>query len=187
MFQEEQVIRVHHEGLCHLGVEKCYEYIKGVYWFPDMKPKIKQLISRCLKCIYFSPISGKTEGNLHNIDKGKTPFEFLHVDHLGPLSLTKNKMRHILLVIDGFTKFVKLYAVKSTKTEEVICCLNNYFVTYSRPQKIVSDRGSCFTSEKFKEFVSQFDIQHIKIATLSPQSNGQAERINRIIVPMLAK
>ncbi|XP_055920765.1 uncharacterized protein LOC129952277 [Eupeodes corollae] len=31
------------------------------------------------------------------------------------------------------------------------------------------------------------NIQHVKVATHSPQSNGQVERLNRIITPMLAK
>ena len=30
-------------------------------------------------------------------------------------------------------------------------------------------------------------VQHIKIATGSPQANGQVERVNRTLTPMLAK
>jgi len=31
------------------------------------------------------------------------------------------------------------------------------------------------------------NVQHIKIATASPQANGQVERVNRTILPMIAK
>lgn len=184
---ENRIIQTHHDSLCHLGVDKCYDYLKNAYWFPHMKQKIDNFIRNCLKCIYFSPHSGKVEGTLHSIPKGKTPFEVLHIDHLGPLPNTKNKKKHIFLVIDGFTKFVKLYAVKSTQTSEVISCLESYFSHYSRPIKLISDRGSCFTSGDFEEFIKNQDIQHIKNATSSPQSNGQIERINRVITPMFSK
>lgn len=124
---------------------------------------------------------------MHNIPKGNLPFNVIHIDHYGPLPLTRGKYKHIFYVFDGFTKFSKLYAVKSTTTAEVIDCLQSYFRTFSRPTKIVSDRGTCFTSGEFSEFVSNNSIVHIKVATLSPQSNGQVERMNRVITPMLSK
>lgn len=184
---EKQVIQIHHESLCHLGIDKCFEHIKRYYWFPEMKGKIKNYISNCLKCIYYSATSGKVEGELHCIPKGDKPFQVLHIDHLGPLTSSYAKKKHVLVVIEAFTKFTKLYAVSSTKTSEVILSLKSYFYNYSRPNKIISDRGSCFTSEDFAEFLKQNNVQHIMIATGSPQSNGQVERINRIITPMIAK
>lgn len=51
----------------------------------------------------------------------------------------------------------------------------------------MSDRGSCFTSSDFKNFLEENDIQHIKIATFSPEANGQVERVNRSLGPMIAK
>ena len=52
---------------------------------------------------------------------------------------------------------------------------------------IVSDRGSAFTSEEFSSFVNEYDAQHIKIATGSPQANGKIERVNRVLNSMLSK
>lgn len=46
---------------------------------------------------------------------------------------------------------------------------------------IVSDRGTSFTSEAFEEFVNDYSIKHVKVATGSPQSNGQVERVNRFL------
>ena len=151
-----------------------------------MKDKIKNYFETCLKCIHNSPLSGKTEGVLHSIPKGQVPLEVLHIDHFGPLPPSGGK-KFILVVIDGFSKFTKLYAVKTTSTDEVITCLKEFFSCYSRPKKIISDRGSCFTSENFSEFMTMCNIQHIKTATLTPQANGQVERVNRVLTPMLAK
>lgn len=185
---ERSVIQTHHEALCHVGVEKCYDFLKQTYWFPLMKAKIKNYIGSCLKCMHFSPPTGKKEGVLHNIPKGDKPFDTIHVDHYGPLPCSvRNAKKHVLVVVDAFSKFTKLYPVKTTNTKEVIKSLETYFSNYSKPLRIISDRGSCFTSDEFLDFCKNNCIQHIKIATGSPQSNGQVERINRSLTPMLAK
>lgn len=183
----ERVVSTHHENLCHVGVDKCFDYLKKSYWFPNMKSRIKKILGTCLKCAHFQPSSGKTEGMLHNIPKGNIPFDVLHIDHLGPLPTGKTKNKHIFLVVDGFTKFVKLYAVNTTSSKESILCLKSYFETYSRPNKITSDRATCFVSEEFSNFLAENNIIHVKVATHSPQSNGQAERVNRVLIPMLSK
>ncbi|XP_076301534.1 uncharacterized protein LOC143219409 [Lasioglossum baleicum] len=91
------------------------------------------------------------------------------------------------LEVDAFTKYIKMYPTKTTNTADLIKCLKSYFEHYSRPLRIVSDRGSCFTSREFDEFTQEYNIQHVMIATASPQANGQVERYNRTILPMIAK
>jgi len=91
------------------------------------------------------------------------------------------------LVTDAFTKFVKLFPTKTTNSNEVIKHLNNYFNYYSRPIRIVSDRGSAFTSVLFKDFMNENNIQLIHIATGTPRANGQVERVNRTIISMITK
>jgi len=46
--------------------------------------------------------------------------------------------------------------------------------------------GSAFTSHEVEEFMKEH-ITHIRIATGSPQANGQVERVNCILSPMFAK
>lgn len=82
---------------------------------------------------------------------------------------------------------MRFYATKTTSSKEAIDCLRQYFQSYSRPRSVVSDRGSAFTSDEFETFMDENNINHVKIATGSPQANGQIERINRDLAPMLAK
>lgn len=95
--------------------------------------------------------------------------------------------KHIFLIVDAFSKFIRLYAIKTNNTKEVIQCLDQYFRNYSKPKVIISDRGSAFTSAEFEKFIKLHDIKHIKVASGSLQANGQAERINRSILPIIAK
>lgn len=52
---------------------------------------------------------------------------------------------------------------------------------------IVIDRGSAFTSNDFRDYCAEEKIEHVLITTGVPRGNGQAERLNRIIIPVLAK
>ena len=184
---EFSIIKAHHDDTGHVGSEKCYRLINKLYWFTAMKKKIKEYVQNCLKCIAFNSKSGRKEGFLNSIEKVSKPFDTIHIDHLGPLNKTARKNQHLLVIIDAFTKHVRLYPTKTTKVAEVIRHLECYFSYYSRPRRIVSDRGSCFTSNAFLEFCQGNNIQHVKIATGVPRANGQVERVNRTVKPMISK
>ena len=53
---------------------------------------------------------------LHPILKENVPFfSSLHIDHLDPLEKVERGLKHIFLIVDGFTKFIRLYPCKLTK------------------------------------------------------------------------
>lgn len=184
---QEEVIRKCHEKLGHLAADKCIGKLKQSYWFPLMRSKVEKYIRNCLPCILHSVPRAIHNRTLHSIPKSPTPFDTVHIDHLGPLPSINSKRKHLLVTIDAFTKFVKLYPVNSTSTREVNAALEKYFEYYSRPRRIVSDRGTCFTSLEFSNFLESRNIEHIKVATAAPQANGQVERVNRVLTPMLGK
>ena len=95
----------------------------------------------------------------------------VHIDHVTISDVRVPSKKYILVVIDGFSKFTKMYATNTTTAREVIDKLKVYFQYYSKPKTVVSDRGSCFTSKEFSDFLQEFNIQHVKVATGSPQAN----------------
>jgi len=171
----------------HVGMNRTIELIKRVYWFPKMTDYVKSHIENCLKCIVFSPKVGKTEGFLKLIEKGTKPFHTIHIDHYGPLNKIVKRFRYIFVVVDAFSKFLTLHPVRTVNTKEACSKLIEYFSYYSQPIRIVSDRGSCFTSHAFKEFCVDHNIKHVLIAAGSPQANGQVERYNHTLKIMLSK
>ena len=183
----EEVVRTVHEKCGHFGITKTLDYLNKYYWFPGLKDVVVNYVKRCIKCIIFSAPTKKTEKNLHSIEKVAVPFHTIHLDHFGPLPAIINKKKHILAITDGFTKLVKLYPVNATSTKEALCALQKFCEYYSRPVRVITDRGSCFTSSEFKSFVDKYNINHIKVATCAPQANGQVERVNRTIKTMLGK
>ncbi|XP_053968796.1 uncharacterized protein K02A2.6-like [Anastrepha ludens] len=184
---ESNVIRVIHEKMGHLATEKTHEKLKLYYWFPNMRLKVERFVRNCLKCIMYATPPQNKERTLYPISKTALPFDTIHLDHFGPLPSIRSKRKHILVVVDGFTKFVKLYPCNTTSAKEVINALDKYFSYYSRPRRIVTDRGTCFTSLEFSSFLTKRNVSHIKVAVASPQANGQVERVNRVLKTMLGK
>lgn len=99
---------------------------------------------------------------MHPIPKGETPFDTYHVDYIGPLPSTKN-YRHIFVVIDAFTKFVWLYPTKSTGTTELLDRLRQQNAIFGNPKRIISDRGTAFTSHDFQAYCEEENIEHSTI------------------------
>lgn len=119
---------------------------------PRMKKYIRRYISCCLACLYNKTPGGKQPGFLHPIEKFDVPMHTMHLDHLGPFVPSRRKNTYIITAIDGFTKFLFLKAVRSTKVGPVLRFLDEIFDTFGVARRIVCDRGSCFTSKKFAEY-----------------------------------
>lgn len=151
-----------------------------------MRRFVKKYVTACLNCLYYKNPSGKKPGELHPIDKVTVPFHTVHVDHLGPFIKTKRGNTQLLVLVDGFTKFVIIEPVRSTKAKYAIRAIENVINIFGVPIRIISDRGSCFTSQSFKTFCTEYGIKHVLNAVATPRANGQCERFNRTILSSLA-
>lgn len=180
-----QVCKLNHDDIGHVGFQKTFDRIKKFYWFAKMSRFIKKYVASCIECAYAKKTATTREGLLHPINKVETPFHTLHIDHLGPFVKSKRGYTHLLVTVDSFTKFVFIKAVKNTKTQGVINVLEDIFNTFRAPDRLVSDRGSCFTSHAFKRFCLERGVRHILNAVASPRSNGQVERYNKTILDAL--
>jgi len=58
---------------------------------------------------------------------------------------------------------------------------------FGNPAIIYSDRGTAFSSLEFSNYCKQEEIKHSMITTGLPRANGQVERMNRTIIPILTK
>lgn len=183
---QSQIIRGAHDRK-HLSALKTKRVVTREYWVHGLKAKVERVVHNCVPCILAEQKQGKKERLLHPIEKGEAPLDTLHIDHLGPLPSTRKQYQHILVVVDAFTKFVWLYAVKTTSTAEILTCLTKKAHVFGNPRRIVSDRGAAFTSNNFREYCETEGVQHVLITTGMPRANGQVERVNRTLIPVLTK
>lgn len=62
-----------------------------------------------------------------------------------------------------------------------------YQQTFGNPSHIITDHGTLFTSNEFKEYCEKENIEHVMITTGVPPDNGQVEWIHKIIIFILTK
>lgn len=156
------------------------------YWFSSIRRYVRQYVSMCINCFMHKRPAGKQPGFLHPIPPGKRPFQIVHVDHLGPFETSTPKNKYLSALSDNLTKYIHLYPCRTTDTAGVIRILKRFCDDRDIPDRIITDRGTCFTSRGFYEFCRNREIAHTLNSTRHPQANGQMERANRTILPLLS-
>lgn len=115
----------------------------------------------------------------------KNENELIAVDLFGPLPSSIAGVRYIFVVLNVFTKFVKLYKLKKPTARAIIAKLeNDYFINIRKPDRILSDNGTQFTSKEWNYFLLQNKIANLHCTIRHPQSNP-SERIMREIGRLL--
>lgn len=174
-----------HDDMGHFGVEKTLQRIYEHFWFPKARKYVQGYISACIDCCYHKGKGGKPEGELHMSEVEPIPFGTLHIDHLGPFIRSKKGNTYVVVISDAFTKYMVAKPVRNTKTQPVLQVLSEMTGYFGLPSRIISDRGTAYTSKQFEDFCKQNDIIHIKNAVRTPRANGQVERANKIILDFL--
>jgi len=181
------IIRIYHDDMAHCGVEKTIQGIASNYWFPSMRRKVQNYVDNCVTCLVANAAINAREGEMQITDLPSVPFEIMHIDHFGPFKEASEGFKHILIIVDAFTRFSWLFPVKSTTSREVIKHLTTLFNNTSNPVTLASDRGTAFTSQEFLNFIRTRKINHRLVAVAAPWANGLVERINRFIKSSLRK
>jgi len=171
------VLRVHHDDAGHCAKEKTYQSIVQNYWFPSMRKRTYDYVDNCFKCIMANDSTNRFEKETSLYPLPTVPMDTIHIDHFGPLQPTEQRFKHVLVIVDAFSRYTWLRPVKSTTSRESIEHLRNIFSEFGNPSTIVSDRGIAFTSREFASFTSELLIKHRQIAVAAPWANGIVERI----------
>lgn len=87
--------------------------------------------------------------------------------------------------MDGFTKYVNIKAVRDTKSSTSIKLLKDHIACFGAPSRLITDRGTSFTSHSFSAFIKSIGVKHVLNAVATPRANGQCERYNRTILGAL--
>ena len=106
------------------------------------------------------------------------------IDHVGPINpKSQSGKKYLIVAVDYFTKFVIIRAVPDTSTEVAKKFLMEEIVLrLGVPDRIISDRGSCFTSSMWAKTLEDLGIEYSVATTERPQTNGLVERANGTIV-----
>jgi len=157
----------------HQSVDKTVSHILQDYWFPELRRYVRQHIHMCLECLIMKTPRGRRPGLLHPMPVGRRLFEIVHADHIGPPFVTcHNGNKYVL---DNFTKIVYLFAAEDTSVLGTLAKVQRFESQYELPRRLITDRGTCFTSRVFTEYCEDNCILHGLTSTRRPQANKQCE------------
>ena len=170
----------------HLGLRRTLQRAKERFFWPRMSARITDYINSCSTCAQNKATSANSQAPLQSIDVSE-PFVFWAMDYMGPLPETARGNRHLLVVMDHFTKWSEVFPTKDQKASTVAEILvSKVFSRFGPPFVIHSDQGSNFESNLMKEICSLMGIHKSRTSTYLPQGDGQVERHNRTIQDILA-
>lgn len=146
-----------------------------------MKNDIQTYVNGCLACLKRQRGKPNRYGLLQNIKTTK-PFEIVSIDIVGPYKKTRRNNLYVLCCIDLFTGWVEAIPLKSLEAAEVVNAVHKLIITrHGCPNKILTDQGTQFTSDQFKNFCRKYKIEKLTASSQHPQTNGKVERFNRYL------
>jgi hypothetical protein len=109
------------------------------------------------------------------------------MDYMSGLPSTKHGNDCVFVVIDRFLKMSIMMACKKNITAEATAKLffERVWVHFGIPQSIISDRDNRFLSTFWSSLWSMLDTKLTKSTTFHPQTDGQTEVVNWMIVHIL--
>ena len=93
----------------------------------------------------------------------------------------------IAVFVDRLSKMARLVPCHDTTTAEQFADLfvNTVFRSHGMPRELISDRDTRFTSEFWAALTQRLGVTRAMSSAFHPQTDGQTERVNRIIEDML--
>ena len=181
---KEEILKAYHDpvDVGHPGQHRMQELIKRMYWWPGLKGDIKKYVQGCLKCQQNKVQHQRKAGELHPLEIPEGPWQDISINMIGPLPKS-NKMDAILVIVDCFTKMIRLKATMTNISSEGVAKIyrDEVWKIHGIPKTILSDHGSQFAS-KFMEDLTRILGTKRKLSTAyHPQTDGQTERVNQEI------
>jgi len=158
------------------------ELIKRTYWWPGLKEDIKKYVQGCFKCQQNKVQHRRKAGELHLLEIPEEPWQEISIDIIGPLPKL-NGMDAIVVIVDQFTKMIRLKAITMNISSEGITKIyrDEIWKLYGIPRKILSDRGPQFALKFMEELTKALRMKRQLLIAYHPQTDGQMKRINQEI------
>ena len=112
---KQSIIKITHEKLGHPGVYKTLMYLKKFYYWKGMSKDVKKYVITCDLCQRVKYLSIAMEGP-YQLVRSETPSDLVTVDFYGPLPRGRGGVEYIFVVLDAFSKLVRLYPLRRATT-----------------------------------------------------------------------
>lgn len=170
-----------HRRLAHVNVKQIHQFINQS---TGIDLPSKEYLSFCEACV---------KGKMHRLPhrprnevKSTERLQLVYTDVCGPMQTQSHGGSHYFITFtDDYSRYSMTYFLK--KKSEALEKFKEFKETAENETGIKikalrSDRGGEYLSQEFKDYLKQCGIRSKSTAAYSPQQNGVAEQLNRILV-----
>jgi hypothetical protein len=178
------ILRDIHQGECghHAAsralVAKAFRH--GFYWLTALEDA-KELVQKCAGCQRFSAKQHQPASTLNTIPI-TCPIDVWGLDMVGPFMTSRCGMTHLLVAVYKFTKWIEAKPIKKLNGPTAVTFIKDITVRYGIPHSIITDNGTNFAKGALARFCGAQGIRLDLASVAHPQSNGQVERANGLIL-----
>ncbi|GKU87084.1 hypothetical protein SLEP1_g1535 [Rubroshorea leprosula] len=158
-YEAEYAVREVHEGVCgtHIGGKTlARKLLRHGYYWPTMVEDAQNYVKKCPTCQF-------NADDIHMPGKGGCTF--------------------LVVAVDYFTKWIEAKPLSTTTKREIEEFLfNSILCRFGIPKRVIADNGPQFRAVALRSFCNDYGIELALTSVYTPQSNGQAESANKIIL-----
>jgi len=178
------LIAKHHEPphVGHGETAKTSELISRRYYWPKIREDIKRFIKNCNTCQRTKVLQHAPYGLLQSNKAPDRPWKSIAMDFITDLPKSEG-YDTILVVIDRLTEMS--HFIPCSKDLDARQFANLFMKEivwlHGLPHDIITDRGTLFTSDLWRETTGKLGIERRLSTAFHPQTDGQTERTNAIL------
>ena len=171
----------------HFGPEKLLAECRLRFFWDHMEEDVKSFCRQCRRCEGRHPPVPAPRAAMGRLAASE-PFEVVGLDILTGLPTTPSGNKHLLVVVDFFSKWSEAFPLKDLSAASVAKVFVDQFVArFGCPRRVHSDQGGCFVSEVLELTCKRLGIEKSRISSAHPSGNGIVERMIRTVLAMLSK
>ena len=143
-----------------------------------MKREIAQFVAECHICHHVKTEHQRPAGTLLPLSIPVWKWDEIVMDFITGLPKTQKRNNAIwVVVVDRLSKVAHFLSICEdiTATQLADLYISRIFVLHGVPKKIISDRGSLFTSKFWASFQQSMGTRISFSTTYHPQTGGQTE------------
>lgn len=160
-----------------------HDQMRNKFYWQKMQKHIRKIVASCDLCQKAK--CSQTSSKLLTPIIVKEPAELVCADLMGPLPVSRGGATMLLVLVDAFTKYVKLYALKRATTVSILNkIMKHYIPNVHKPRCILTDNGTLFTSQLWKNTLENASIKIKRTSVYFPQGNI-TERYNKEVGRLL--
>nr|ADC55379.1 gag-pol polyprotein [Oryza brachyantha] len=171
----------------HPGSTKMYQDLKEKFWWVSMKREIAEYVALCDVCQRVKAEHQRPAGLLQPLQIPEWKWKEIGMDFITSLPRTAAGHDSIWVIVDRLTKVAHFIPVHTTYSGKRLAeiYLARIMCLHGVPKKIVSDRGSQFTSKFWQKLQEELGTRLNFSTAYHPQTDSQTERVNQILEDML--